>query len=166
MSIESGAVSSTTCESPCPRSRGQGQRETHRVIPDFKVLDFDTSFLGDSPEEEGGRCVTGVSLVGVRLDHHTLIHTRRMTRFILALVVRVDLSINTQPYSSSTSRTGDVDIRHDPHPPRSRNYWRGADGTRSCCNLAKRRYVPRMKEGGWIRLLGKRHSRLLRYRRE
>ena len=68
-----------------------GDKGTYRIIPDFEILDFDPCLLCDTTDEEGSRCVRRVSLVGIGLDHYTLVHPWCVTRFIFAFVIWVNL---------------------------------------------------------------------------
>lgn len=64
---------------------------THRVVSNFELLHRNTGLLGNSPDEECGLSVGGVSLVGVGLDHHTAVQSRGMVGLVLVSIVGVDL---------------------------------------------------------------------------
>jgi hypothetical protein len=135
---------------------------TYRIIPDFEILDFHSSFLRYSPQEESCRCVTRISLIGVGLDNYTLVHTGSMAWFILAFVVRVDLLVSA--FVGHSAET--VDSRHDRHLPRSRNCWQAIDDTQSWSTRPTGRSAQRRKGEDSIQLLDMIHFRLLRYRIE
>lgn len=63
------------------------------VVPDLELLQGDFSHVGDSPDDEGRRCVRGVSLVRIGLDDHTLVDLRSVRLLVLGFKVRVELDV-------------------------------------------------------------------------